>query len=618
MIYVYDIEVYQNYFSVIFKDVRAKKLYDFIIFEDRNDLYSLHKFISSNKKSWLIGYNSFHFDNQILNYIYKFFPFIREESTNSICQSLYNLANRIISDDLMEYKYRLPFKSIDLMRVGNIDQKSLKLVAVNLEWPVIQDLPISNDKLITKEDLPLLYEYNLNDVNITEQLYEKLKDKIKVRYDITEYYKIDVMSEPDSGMANRLMEKLYTDASGIPISQLKKLRTERKIIHYENIIFDNITFKTDILKNMLSELKTKKFYKNQPFFKKDIVFNGVKYQLGIGGLHSDDRPGIFKADNNTKIIDCDITSFYPNILINYNLFPAHLGETFLMLYKRLVHQRVEAKEKGDTSRADVLKICVNSVFGKTLFEHHWLYDPLVGLRTTINGQLFLLSLIERLVLAGFEVTSANTDGIITIVPKDKEDLYKDVCKEWSKDTSFNLEYTEYEAYIRTSVNDYIAVKSVSEGKTKEKGIFLQKDRLSLMQGIDKPIIANSLYNYFIHGKQIEDTIYSSTNIYDFCIAKKSDKKFINEFHYLKDGKHIIDKLQKSVRFYISTDGGTLFKVDKQDNNKYINYCVGRKVSILNDNKVHKDIRDYNIDYGYYIKETQKLIDEVINPQLKLF
>ena len=615
MTYVYDIEVYQNYFSVIFKDVKNGEIKDFIVFEDRNDLHSLVKFIFENKKSWFIGYNSFHYDNQILNYIYKYYPFIKVENSNTICQSLYNLSNRIIKDDLMDYKYRLPFKSIDLMRVGNIDQKSLKLVAVNLEWPLIQDLPLPVDSAISKEHIDLLYYYNLNDVNITEALYNKLRDKIKVRYDITEFYNINVMSEPDSGMANRLMEKLYSDTSGIPIQQLKTLRTERPIIHYENIIFDNISFETPLLKEMLAELKTKKFYKSQPFFKKDIVFNGVKYQLGIGGLHSDDRPGIFNSNEDTKIIDCDITSFYPNILINYNLFPAHLGETFLLLYKKLVTQRVEAKNAGDTSRADVLKICVNSVFGKTLFEHHWLYDPLVGLRTTINGQLFLLGLIEKLVLAGFEVISANTDGIISIIPKEKEELYKQVCDKWSKETTFNLEYTEYKTYIRTSVNDYIAVK---EGlKPKEKGIFMQKDRLSLMQGVDKPIIASALYKYFLENKPIDDTIYSSTNIYDFCIAKKTDKKFINEYHYLKEGKHIIDKLQKSIRFFISTDGGTLYKVDPKST-KYINYCVGRKISILNDNKVHKDIRDYNIDYGYYIKETQKLIDEIVNPQLTLF
>jgi DNA polymerase elongation subunit (family B) len=618
MIYVYDIETYQNYFSVIFKNVKTGEIKDFIIFEDRNDLMPLYKFIDSSKNNYLIGYNSFHFDNQILNYIHKFFTFLRHQTTDIICGDIYDLTVKIIKDDFFEFKYRLPFKGIDLMRVGNIDQKSLKLVAVNLEWPLIQDLPIKWDSKITKDDLDVLYQYNLNDVNITEALYNKLKDKIKVRYDVTTTYNIDVLNEPDSGMANRLMEKLYSNASGIPIAQLRQLRTERHIIHYENIVFESIKFESDVLREMLNDLKTKKYFKNQPFFKRDIVFNGTKYQLGIGGLHSDDRPEFFKSDEKVKIIDCDITSFYPSIIIKNDLFPAHLGQTFLSLFKRIVDDRIKAKHEGRISEADVLKICINSVFGKTLFEHHWLYDPLVGLRTTINGQLLLLMLIEKLVLNEFNVISANTDGIITIVPTDREEEYKNVCNTWCKETSFELEYTEYLSYIRTSVNDYIAVKSLEPTiQTKEKGVFIRKDKLSLMQGVDKPIISTALYNFFMFNKSICETITGSNNIYDFCIAKKTHKKFTNELHYLQNGEHKVDKLQQSIRFYISTNGGTLFKVDKKEN-KYINYCVGRTVSILNDNKVYKEIRDYNIDYGYYTKETQKLIDEIINPQLKLF
>lgn len=363
MTYVYDIETYCNYFSVIFKEVKTGELLSFVIFEERNDLQQLYRFIQKSRDNYFIGYNSYYFDNQLLNYISKFFVFLKNESSNTVCGELYSLAIKIIKDDYQEYKYRLPFKGIDLMRVGNIDQKSLKLVAVNLEWPLIQDLPIPVDSSITKDDLDLMYKYNLNDVNITEALYNRLRDQIRVRYDVTTTYGINVLNEPDSGMANRLMEKLYSDVSGIPVQQLKQLRTDRKIIHYENIIFESIHFESDVLKAMLTELKTKKWFKSQPFFKKEVIFNGIKYQLGIGGLHSDDRPGMFKADDDTKIIDCDITSFYPNIIIKNGLFPAHLGETFLVLYKRIVDQRVEAKHAGLMSQADVLKICVNSVFG---------------------------------------------------------------------------------------------------------------------------------------------------------------------------------------------------------------------------------------------------------------
>jgi len=409
---------------------------------------------------------------------------------------------------------------------------------------------------------------------------------------------------------------MYSEESGIAIKDLREMRTERKIIHYENIVFPDIKFETPILQDFLKEIRSQVWYKNQPFFNKNIIFNGIKYKLGIGGIHSDDKPGIFTKNNDNLIVDCDIASMYPTLMVNNNLYPAHLSKLFLNLFKKIIDQRLEAKKLGKETETYVLKILLNSVFGKTLYEHHWLYDPLVGLRVTINGQLYMLMLIEQLSSSGLKVISANTDGLITLLPTYTHlYYYMQICDKWSKQTNFSLEFTKYNKYIRKDVNNYIVIKEYNN--TKEKGDFTQYNNLSLRQGIDKLIISKSLYNLFVNKIPIETTIYDETDINNFCIAKKTDNKFVNEFHTLKDNLHNIEELQKTIRFYISTNGGTLYKVDKA-NNKYINYCVNRKITILNNNQQIKDIKDYNIDYGYYIKETKKIIDEIINPQLCLF
>jgi hypothetical protein len=622
MIYIYDIECYINFFCVTFKEVDKQKIFKYILFynhenemNSRSDLDALWRFLNVNKNKWLVGYNSKYFDNQILNYMYRNYDLFGILSIEKIIENVHSFMMSIINNDETEYKYRLPFRSVDLMRVGNVEKKSLKLVAVNLNWPVIQDLPYKIDAVIREEDVETLLKYNLNDVEITERLYWTLHKDINVRWEVGQKYGLDLMSESDSGMANRLMEKMYSDASGVPIKNLKEMRTDRKIIHYENIVFEDISYESDVLKDFLSEMRSKVWYKNAPYFNKTVIFGGVRYKLGIGGIHSDDQPGLFVANKDIKIVDCDITSMYPMLLVNNNLYPAHLSRIFLDLYKKIIAQRIEAKKIGNETEAYVLKICVNSVFGKTLYDKHWLYDPLVGLRVTINGQLFMLMLIDKLVSNGFKVISANTDGIVSLVPTEREEQYKAICESWCNLTKFNLEFTEYTKYIRKDVNNYITVKS--NGSTKEKGDFLPYDRIALRQGIDKPIVSKALYNYFVKDIPIIDTIYESNDIYEFCTAKKVDSKFVNEYHTLVDSIHNIEELQKSVRFYISTDGGTLYKVDRE-HNKYINYCVGRRVSILNSNRINKDIKDYNIDYGYYINETQKVADQIINPQLTLF
>jgi hypothetical protein len=381
----------------------------------------------------------------------------------------------------------------------------------------------------------------------------------------------------------------------------------------------------------LDELRKTVYYPSIPFVKRQVIFDEVKYVIGVGGLHSEDTGALFKSNDNISIIDADVSSYYPSMIVNNNIYPAHLGMTFIKKYKEIIEQRIIAKDKSkDTSLpkesvdkfkllADTLKIVVNSAFGKLGYEHHWLYDPLAMLKVTINGQLYLLMLIEQLTLKGFNVISANTDGIITEVPKSREDEYKKICGYFEGATKFSLDYTYYKTYARTSVNDYIAI--TEDGHIKTKGAFnvpelskLHEDTFMLRRGFDRPIIAIALNEYFKNNTPIQKTILDHTDIYDFCTSKKTDKKFSNEFHYVKDGNACIDSLTRSVRYYISTDGGGLYKKENETK-KMINYCVGKRVTIFN-NYFKSD--DYKIDYNYYISETQKLIDEIIKPQLTLF
>jgi len=311
---------------------------------------------------------------------------------------------------------------------------------------------------------------------------------------------------------------------------------------------------------------------------------------------------------------------YPATLINNKLTPAHLGSKFLKNYTDVRNERLAAKKRKDITPAEGLKIVLNAAIGKTLNANHWLYDPLVNLQVTINGQLYLLMLIEQLSINGFKTISANTDGVTVLVPKDKVDLYYEICKKWEQQTRYELEYVYYKKYARRDVNNYISIKT--DGEVKTKGIFsygfpkkFSNMTDPLNKGWDKPIVSKALFHFFVDGIPIKDTILNSTDIYEFCIAKKIGDDFTNEFHELKDREYKIVDLQKSVRYFVSTDGGVLLK-RKEDGSK-TNYESGKRITVFN-NYIEKDIKDYNIDYSYYIHNTQKIIDEIIKPQLTLF
>lgn len=630
MIYVYDLEVYPNFFSATFKHYKTKEIKQFVIYKNRNDLKDIINFIS-NPHMWLVGYNNFNYDNQLLKYIVYNEQELEEFTTDFICSEIHRLSDAIINNNCRDYMFNLPFKSLDLMKIGNLNQKSLKLVGVVMKWYKLQDLPIPNDSNIKEKDLVTLLKYNLNDVEITEKLLSYLEPSIKLRFDVSKEYNVNVHSETDSGISNRLLEKFYSESTGLDKSFFKPLRTHRGKIFMWNVIFEDVFFITKPMQEFLEMLKKVVIYEKTPFMKKSIILHGVKYILGVGGLHSADTGDLFEETEELKIIDSDVNSYYPSMIINNSIHPKHLGVDFIKQYTEVRDIRLEAKKKSkdkslpedervrNKTIQEAFKLILNSSYGKMKFDKHWLYDPLAALQITINCQLYLLMLIERLGELNFNVISANTDGIITLVPTDRVDEYHDHCKKWEKNTNFTLEHTYYKKYVRRDVNNYLSITTSEDIKAKGDFIYpdlskIGEDPFILRRGFDRPIIPLALNNFFIHNIPIEETIRKHNDIYDFCTSQKTDKSFTNEYHTIKNNELHIEKIQQSVRYYISNKGGSLYKRHNQDG-RLINYCVGKNVTLFND-YVQKE--DYDIDYNYYIHETQKIIDQIIKKQLKLF
>src|SRR5690606_30184845 len=93
---------------------------------------------------------------------------------------------------------------------------------------------------------------------------------------------------------------------------------------------------------------------------------------------------------------------------------------------------------------DAFKIVANAgSFGKLGDEKWWMCDLLALYRVTVNGQLYLLMLIERLELEGITVWYANTDGVTAKVPKGKEEAYERICAEWQEELRMELEFDRY-------------------------------------------------------------------------------------------------------------------------------------------------------------------------------
>ena len=298
-------------------------------------------------------------------------------------------------------------------------------------------------------------------------------------------------------------------------------------------------------------------------------------------------------------------------MLKYKIKPDHIEDEFFDALSIITTKRLKAKAEKDKVTADTLKITVNSIFGLLNFPNYWLYDPKAALSVTINGQMFLLMLIEMLELNGFEVISANTDGVTAFIPKNRIEDYKKICEEWERYCGFNLSFAKYIKYIRRDVNNYVADLGY---ETKKKGCFMDTQKLD--KGYNTTIIAKSLNNYFLHNIPVEETITTGTDIFDYCLSEKTGAQFTMEYHYLDGDRKVIDKLQKTNRFFISKKGGTLMKHKVDDS--YHNAALGWLVTILNRYEENK-MTEYlsNVDHKYYISEAKKIIELIEDKQLTL-
>ncbi|MCE1254276.1 MAG: hypothetical protein LWX83_12105, partial [Anaerolineae bacterium] len=541
----------------------------------------------------------------ILYYIYT-------HPSENLFPALFNLSKRLISDEhrMDEDLRRLRFPSqagwaqMDLMKIMGFDARGvgLKQTAINLRWHRIQDLPLPYDHHVRPEDVDLILDYNLNDVQITLALYKAIQPQINLRLELGKLYDVNLTSASDSKMANILLEKIYAREMGIDPGRLRNLRTKRPAVNLSDCIAANIDFQTDPLRRLKNDLAGMVVTSQTGYaYQRTVYIDNTGYDLGTGGLHSRDEPAKFETSDQFLIRDADVASYYPSIMIKNKIKPAHLDDNFIQILQKITQERMDAKRSGDKVKADGLKITINSIFGKLGSDAFWLEDAKAMLSVTVSGQLYLLMLIEALALQGIEVISANTDGIVARIPAHLNQTYQQICAWWQNKTGFELEQTDYALYVRSDVNNYITRKA--DGKTKEKGRYI-KD-IDLKKGYRYPIVPRCLYEYFINGKSVDQTLSETRDILDFCISQKSGRDFTLEYRTVKESI----KLQKTNRFYISRRGGVLVKKNTANKSETGLY-VGYHAQLLNDLNVSLPFEGYDIDLGFYKKEALKLINEI--------
>ena len=333
----------------------------------------------------------------------------------------------------------------------------------------------------------------------------------------------------------------------------------------------------------------------------NVVINGFRFDFGTGGIHGSLRDIAVCEDDENMVIDADVSSMYPNIAIANRVYPEHLSEKFCDIYEDVYNQR-KSYAKGTVENA-MLKLALNGVYGDSNNQYSPFYDPKYTMSITINGQLSLCLLAEKLMdIDGLQIIQVNTDGITVKMPRNKRQQYDSVCAAWQKQVGLELEFAEYSKMIIRDVNNYIAV--YTNGKVKRKGAYQYED-LGWHQDQGGLVIRKAAEANILHGTDIREFIENHSDDYDFMMRTKVPKSS-KLMLVMADGTE--EQQQNTCRFYACKAGADLVKIMPalKDELEPRRISIGSGWGMWVCNNV-KDFDRKDLDYDYYIDAAEKLV-----------
>ena len=543
-----------NFWMCCMKDYKTKK--EHTIINDRNELLRVY---NKNKDSVWVGYNIKGYDQWIFK---------------SIIAGLnpFEVSDKIIEKNLHGWQIDRSLQRIPLF-VFEINEsfRSLKELELFMGEDIRETtVPFDLDRYPTNEEIEELKTYCLHDVRMTTKVFEEVYYKYEAQLGLIEYFNLD------ESMFNKTEAQL-----GAYILGAKKPNYERNDVSDFEIVDSIKLSKYNFIKEWYENYNNRDLKK---YLRANVY--GIETDFGWGGLHSARKK--YKADG--FIVNSDVSSFYPSIMIEYNLISRNVKNP--QKYREIRDTRFQfKKDKNPIEKS--LKLVLNSAYGACMDINNDLYDPRQGTAICVNGQLLLLDLIEKVELEfgdRAEFIQGNTDGVMfKFSSKEDVDKYLNICNEWCNRTKMELEHDFIEKIIQKDVNNYVYIKENKE--VKSKGAYVKK--LSLIDN-DLPIVNKAIKEKLINNIDIEDTINNCNTLIDFQKCVKITGKYSHAVH----GKENINL--KVLRVFASKNASDypIMKIKKDNKLEKISYTPDR-VFIDNSNIIGKNI-PYNLDKSWYI------------------
>jgi hypothetical protein len=174
-----------------------------------------------------------------------------------------------------------------------------------------------------------------------------------------------------------------------------------------------------------------------------------------------------------------------------------------------------------------------------------------------------------------------------------------------------MESDTYSTMFINNVNNYISV--TDKGKVKLKGMYeyADFDKLGWHKNSSSMVIAKAAKAHLVDGIDYEEFIRLHRDKYDFLLRTKVPRS--SSLVLVVDDEDVPQ--QNICRYYPSKSGGKLVKVmpPLEDSDEYRRIGIDTDYNIKTCNNI-KDFDWKDLDYSYYIEETEKIIS-AINPDI---
>lgn len=637
--YTFDIECLPNLFTIIITRVDDLAQWEFVVSPWVNQGRELNLFLHQLKNSGgrMVGFNNVGYDYPMAHFIMMANGMVNNASlyakSSAIVTSDFNDRSHMIWDD----QRFIP--QLDLMRVHHFDNKakmtSLKLLEFNMRMDSIEELALDFNKPVKQLEIPTVLKYNRHDVKATLLFYNYSKAEIEFREQLSIKYNKDFSNHNDTRIGQDFFVMKLAE-KGVVASKWNQTRRTEIRVHeillpylefnrpefaeilsfFRGTVMDPEKLKgffggknandskctaeithalarcmdpndvkvyyTDGTTSNYAQLDGTKVVKKMIPVNIHCVVDGFRFDFGAGGIHGSVNNEIVVPGRGQKLKDSDVKSFYPNIAIVNRFYPYHLGEGFCDVYEWVYHERGKYGKK--TPENNMLKLALNGVYGKSNDKHSPFYDPQYTMAITINGQMLLCMIAEKLMaLPGMRMVQVNTDGLTYLYPDEVSEQVEEIATWWESVTGLELEHALYSKMCIRDVNSYLAVTKpyldkdgkLAKPKIKRIGAYAY-ERASENPGTRElpwhkdhggVVIAKAAEAALVRGENIESFIRKHLTVdpLDFMMRTKINRndELVLETPVMWGGDVVstkVESMQRVTRYFVSNSGGRLIKL----------------------------------------------------------